>query len=164
MGAQEFDELLTPMSRFHQHLYDLVLREKPTVMVETGYANGLSAMHILAAMDLNGIGTLYSVESFTFQDVFHPRLIYKRGLSRDVLPTIPGPWDCFLHDSDHSYANQVFEFSYAWRVLKPGGILIADDWEWGTPIHHAWRDFIKDVECSERETMGSAQWVRKKMV
>lgn len=153
------------MSRFHQHLYDLVLREKPSVMVETGYANGLSAMHILAAMDLNGIGTLYSVELFTFQDIYHPRLIYKRGFSRDVLPTIPGPWCCFLHDSDHGYINQTFEFSIAWRNLKPGGVMIADDFEWnenGKP-HYAWRDFLRDVEHSELTTIGSAQYARKKL-
>lgn len=167
MGSQKFDELFNAMSRFHQQLYDLVLREKPTVMVETGYANGLSAMHILAAMDLNECGTLYSVESFTNQDVFHPRLIFKRGLSRDVLPTIPGPWCCFLHDSDHGYVNQTFEFSIAWRNLKPGGVMIADDPEWcdettGKP-HHAWAGFIKDVDCSEIEKIGSAQWARKRM-
>ncbi len=155
------------MSRFHHHLYELVLSEKPVVMVETGYANGLSAMHILAAMDLNGVGKLYSVESFTNQDIYHPRLIFKHGKSQDVLPTIPGPWCCFLHDSDHSFECQTFEYNHAWWKLKAGGVLITDDAEWTgnqSKPHGAWKTFLADHQHSELTTIGSAQFARKKMI
>lgn len=156
------------MPRFHEHLYQLVLKEKPSVMVETGYANGLSAMHILAAMDINGKGTLYSVESFTNQDIFHPRLKFVAGISQERLAEIYAevkPWDMFLHDSDHGFDCQTFEYELAWRALRPGGILISDDIEWcgddGKP-HHAWREFIKSVEHTDLTTIGCAQFVRKK--
>lgn len=152
------------MNRFHEQLYQLVLREKPFVMVETGYATGLSAMHILAAMDINGAGKLFSVESFTNQDIIHPRLHYVRGFSEDQLPAIQlgfPMWDMFLHDSDHGEDCQRFEFAFAWEALKPGGILISDDYEWGDPPHFTWRQFLQEHPHTDLTTIGCAQWCRK---
>lgn len=152
------------MSRFHEHLYQLVLKEKPAVMVETGYATGLSAMHILAAMDINTKGTLFSVECFTNQDITHPRLQYRRGMSEQVLPAIAKiypQWEMFLHDSDHEAPCQQFEFEFAWKHLRPGGILICDDYEWGNPPHFAWRMFLEKHAHADLTTIGCAQWCRK---
>lgn len=152
--------------RFHEQLYQLVLKEKPNIMVETGYATGLSAMHILAAMDINGAGKLYSVECFTNQDIWHPRFNYCRGMSQEMLVTISGklkfePWDMFLHDSDHEAECQKFEFEYAWKFLRKGGILISDDVEWGDPPHYTWKKFLETHDHTDLTTMGCAQWVRK---
>jgi predicted O-methyltransferase YrrM len=157
------------MTRFHEQLYQLVLQEKPAVMVETGYATGLSAMHILAAMDINGRGNLYSVECFTNQDITHPRLTYLRGMSQEVLPALWAStrceeWDIFLHDSDHGAACQDFEYRFAWDCLRPGGVLISDDIEWtgddGKP-HYTWKKFLESHEHTYRGIIGCAQWVRK---
>lgn len=155
------------MSRFHAQLYELVLQEKPSIIVETGYATGLSAMHILAAMDINGVGTLYSVESFTNQDIWHPRFRYCRGFSQSQLPEIAAKtpaWDCFLHDSDHEFECQTFEYQFAWEKLCKGGILITDDAEWcgadGKP-HNAWSKFLERCDYTDLTTIGCAQWVRK---
>lgn len=170
VGPQKFIEPLQNMSlnRFHSQLYELILREKPLVMVETGYATGLSAMHILAAMDVNQVGKLYSVECFTNQDITHPRFHYLRGMSQDVLPklvNIGETWDMFLHDSDHGAECQKFEYEFAWNKLRKGGVLISDDVEWcgadGKP-HYTWRDFINSVEYTDLTTMDCAQFVRKK--
>jgi methyltransferase family protein len=48
-----------------------------------------------------------------------------------------GQVDLFLHDSDHSYENMVFEFEQALPRLVPGGVLMSDD----THLHPAWDDF-----------------------
>ena len=154
------------MSRFQEFLYNVVITEKPLVAVETGYANGLSAMHILAAMDANGFGKLYSVESFTNQDIFHPRLEYVRGFSSDKMSEIfirSGPWDLFLHDSDHDVGCATFEYELAWHLTKPGGIIMSDDYEWGDPPHFAWRKFLArhDHDVRGVETIGSAQYIQK---
>lgn len=152
------------MPRFHEHLYQLVLREKPEIAVETGYSGGLSAMHILAAMDINASGKLYSIESFTNQDIFHPRLEFVRGLSVNMMAGIytrAGFWDLFLHDSDHEVGCTTFEYELSWSLLKPGGILISDDFEWGDPPHHSWKDFLNNHDCLDITTIGSAQYCRK---
>jgi predicted O-methyltransferase YrrM len=52
------------------------------------------------------------------------------GRSQDELPPLLerlGPIDFFMHDSEHSEACMRFEFEAAWRVLREGGVLAADD-------------------------------------
>ena len=33
--------------------------------------------------------------------------------------------DIFLHDSEHSYQNMLWEFQTAWTYLKAGGLLLS---------------------------------------
>lgn len=50
-------------------LYVLVRTKKPTVVVETGVCNGASTFALLAALDRNGTGDLYSVDYPFVSDV-----------------------------------------------------------------------------------------------
>lgn len=55
------------------------------------------------------------------------------GRSQDVLAPLleaTGPIDIFIHDSEHSYENQMFEFEAGYAALKPGGVLVATDIGW----------------------------------
>ena len=38
--------------------------------------------------------------------------------------------DFFLHDSEHSYANMIFEFKLAYQHLSTAGVLVADNINW----------------------------------
>ena len=38
-----------------------------------------------------------------------------------------GSFDCFVHDSEHSYECMMFEYIVAWRFLRPGGLLASND-------------------------------------
>jgi predicted O-methyltransferase YrrM len=52
------------------------------------------------------------------------------GSTRDELPPLfseLGSIGFFLHDSDHSYENMMFEFGEAFPRLQTDGVLIADD-------------------------------------
>ena len=52
------------------------------------------------------------------------------GRSQDELPPLLdrlAPIDLFMHDSEHSVDCMTFEFDAAWRALRPGGVLAADD-------------------------------------
>ncbi|HLA14627.1 MAG TPA: class I SAM-dependent methyltransferase [Gemmatimonadaceae bacterium] len=52
------------------------------------------------------------------------------GRSTAVLPGLVnrlGQIDLFIHDSEHSLENQMFEFRLAWQHLCPGGLLAASD-------------------------------------
>jgi len=62
------------------------------------------------------------------------------GLSSSLLPPLlaeVGEIDLFVHDSDHTYRNMMFEFTSAWPHLRKGGMLISDDTEW----NNAFSDF-----------------------
>jgi predicted O-methyltransferase YrrM len=52
------------------------------------------------------------------------------GRSQEELPPLLerlGTIDSFMHDSEHSFDCMWFEFSQAWPVLRPGGVLLSDD-------------------------------------
>lgn len=137
-------------------LYVVVRAAKPKVIVETGVASGISSAHILRALAANGTGTLHSIDLPNVQEGSKlpegrtsgwivPDSLRKRwklylGDSQKLLPEILGDLgrvDIFLHDSDHSYENMLFEFEQGFPKLTPGGLLMSDD----THLHTAWDDF-----------------------
>jgi len=66
------------------------------------------------------------------------------GYTCDVLPTVLGKLqvnkiDLFLHDSDHGYENQAFEYAWAWENVRPGGLIMSDDYVWAEG--KAWDEF-----------------------
>lgn len=128
---------------------------KPEKMVETGVATGFTSACILAALDKNGKGHLYSIDL----PIYEPRIdkdgqidasvIPKNKLSGHVIPdNLRKRWslilgrsdeklpallgkikkiDVFLHDSEHSYDNMMFELSTSFPYLNNGGLLAVDD-------------------------------------
>jgi len=133
-------------------LYVITRMLKPTAVVETGVASGMSSAFILKALEDNrGNGHLYSIdlpEKIDYEDSIAvmlpsgkkigwaiPHQYEKRwslilGKSSDVLPSLLkrlGAVDIFLHDSDHSYSNMMQEFTSVWSSVKPKGLLISDD-------------------------------------
>src|SRR5207245_5988852 len=75
------------------------------------------------------------------------------GSSKEKLKPIldkSGSIDMFFHDSEHTYENMIFEYSTAWRYLKPGGFLVSDDVDWNT----AFADFAKGKGATGRVISG----------
>lgn len=63
------------------------------------------------------------------------------GSSKEILPPLLkelAPIDLFIHDSEHSYENQLFEFEEGFAALKPGGVLVATDITWSDAFDHFW--------------------------
>ncbi len=116
----------------------------PDVIVETGVAYGVSSAFILRALEVNGRGTLHSVDlpplrreadrswGVAVPDELRDRWRLHRGSSARVLPRlleeIPTV-DLFVHDSLHTHRNMRREFDIVWPRLRNGGLLLADDIE-----------------------------------
>lgn len=49
-------------------------------------------------------------------------------------------WDIFIHDSEHDVFTQTFEMEFAWRVLRPGGLLVINAYTWDE--HGAFEQFL----------------------
>jgi len=67
------------------------------------------------------------------------------GRSQEELPPLLarlGELDLFVHDSEHSYECMDFEFRAVWPVLRAGGALVADDWNW----NEAFEELARDAE------------------
>lgn len=158
-ASEEFNELwsrvqgeLEPMQPCgSQHDADPVLAHcvwlivramRPSVVVETGVARGLTSRIILEALERNGSGHLWSVDlpplaepwrnagCAAIPSSLQKHWSYIRGSSRRVLDRMLrdcGELDVFVHDSLHTYHHMRFELLAARRHLAPGGVIIADD-------------------------------------
>jgi predicted O-methyltransferase YrrM len=115
-----------------------VRQRRPTLVVETGVANGYSTVLILSALKRNGHGRLLSVDvnanvGTLVRDEGTERWelsILPRRRRRSALAALIGgisEIDLFIHDSDHSYGWQAFEYAMAWPRLAWDGILFSDD-------------------------------------
>ena len=125
-----------PTQRF---LGGFVRSARPRRFLETGVADGASTRIILDALEANGDGRLWSVDvspeagdlarKSSAVDRWQLIVLPVRGRAaafrRAVRPL--RPLDGFLHDSDHSYPWQTFEYREAWSALAPGGWLLSDD-------------------------------------
>jgi len=114
----------------------------PEVVVETGVAFGSSTLFLLTALDKNNKGRLFSIDlpllanrNSQFIGSLVPEERQGRweltlNSSNRALPQLLkelGGIDIFIHDSDHSYENMMFEFKTAWPYLRSKGILLSDD-------------------------------------
>ncbi len=136
-------------------LYVLCRLMKPKVVIETGVAAGVSSFYMLEALHRNREGHLYSIDypdpstrlptgwlvSYALRD----RWTLTLGKSSVKLkPALEDTSlvDLFLHDSDHSYRNMMFEFRTAWPYIRKGGLLLSDD----TNVNRSFSDFSEEVD------------------
>jgi hypothetical protein len=143
-------------------LYYLIRSLRPLVVVETGVAAGFSTAYMLQALQNNSCGHLYSVDlpsrrpggylaadgkrdpvhlarevgtGFVIPERLKHRWTLLEGTSKDLLPPLLDRFDhidFFWHDSDHSYANMIWEFRTSWRRIPVGGVLGSDDIRWNS--------------------------------
>ena len=122
-------------------LYTLIRLTKPEIVIETGTAYGFSSSFILQALENNKSGNLFSIDYVsnpwqTKQMIGKsiPNNLRKRwklifGSSVDTLPDILSSQkpDIFIHDSEHTYKNMLFEFETVFPHLKEKGFILSDD-------------------------------------
>jgi len=115
-------------------LYAYILKRRPVVVIETGVANGITTNVIMKALE-NTRGTLHSfdVESQSknvYQGLgswtFHLLSGNLQKEFRKVVAQI-GHVDLWIHDSDHGYSWQSYEYRLAQESLSTTGLLVSDD-------------------------------------
>jgi len=122
-----------------QHiLIALVLLTKPEVVVETGTANGASASAILAGLEFNKAGHLWSFDIKPANPVLVEERLKQRAtfvkvsgkesdLSKQLLAIKQSSkgFSIFLHDADHSFLGQQSDY---WLAKSNGfDLIISDD-------------------------------------
>jgi predicted O-methyltransferase YrrM len=81
---------------------------------------------------------------YVIPDGLRERWDFHVGLSSEVLPKVLseiGQIDLFLHDSEHTYKNMMFEYQTAWPSIRDGGLIIGHDTGWNA----AFSDFGSQV-------------------
>ncbi len=123
-------------------LYYIIRMLKPKNIVETGVAYGTSSAFILKALEDNGTGVLFSIDS-----IFRPwqskemigtiipenlktrwNLVLGKSSNelQNLFDSLDGV-DIFIHDSLHTYKNMTYEFNNALENINKNGIIISDD-------------------------------------
>jgi predicted O-methyltransferase YrrM len=148
-------------------LYLICQEYRPEIVVETGVAAGASSAFILASLEKNDSGMLYSVDlpnkryfnptsgtihnddlpenaetGFAIPSRLKTRWNLTLGDTRQALSALLkklGQIDVFFHDSEHTYDAMMFEYETVWPYIRKGGLLISDDATW----NEAFADFAK---------------------
>jgi len=138
-----------------------VLHQRPSVVVETGVARGVTSRIVLEALNRNDRGHLWSIDlPHLFEKNLHPQIgaavpdslkkrwSYIEGSSRRRLPSLLRSLvnvDLFIHDSLHTARNTRFEMEQVLSALAPGGVMIVDD----ISTHQAFANFAQDFPSLE---------------
>jgi len=118
-------------------LYMLTLYIKPKIFLETGVADGTSSFFILSALKRNSFGKLISVDIKNDVGAIVPKSLKSnwdlkilegnlRNSFENLVLSIP-KIDIFLHDSNHSYSWQSFEYNTVFNKIDKNGLLVSDD-------------------------------------
>jgi predicted O-methyltransferase YrrM len=134
-------------------MLDLLVKEfKPSVVVETGFGNGVSSKQILSSFKELGLNDskLYSFDTDPIvkstelmNDPQFNLILIKSPRYLTMEMNKIGKIDMFYHDSNHSYQNQSFEYDLAWKMLNDGGILATDDVNLSDAFFHFCKRFKK---------------------
>lgn len=138
-------------------MYALTRLIQPETVVETGGTPGKSSAFILRAMERNERGRLYTIDFPPLKYLPPHKLEVSRthkilpegkgsgwivpdelknrheliiGKSSEFLPPLLESlqeMNIFMHDSEHSYENMIWEYETAWPYIRSGGLLLSDD-------------------------------------
>jgi hypothetical protein len=140
----------------------------PRIVVETGVAYGVTSAFILKALEVNGRGTLHSIDlpplgrdgdrfvGIVIPDVLRSRWQLHRGTSKRILTTLmPNveSVDLFIHDSLHTYRTIRRELEIVTPHLSPRAVVIADDVQDNT----AFEDWVVTCQPAFRATIREEQ-------
>jgi predicted O-methyltransferase YrrM len=131
----------------------------PRSCLELGTAFGISAAYQAAALELNGAGTLTTVERNEGVTAIAEEGFSRLGLSRRVairvesLPDSLGsvlepmsPIDYAFLDADHTENATLAHFAMLLPHLREGAIVVLDDINWSDGMWRAW----KSIAANER--------------
>lgn len=141
-GPDSYDGWNDGDAGFVRAVWCLTRHLRPSAVVETGVAHGVTSRLILEALERNGSGRLWSIDLPPLERPWRKQIgiavgerhagrwTYIEGSSRRRLPALLsqlGRVDLFVHDSLHSERNVRFELDRVWDVLKTPGAIVVDD-------------------------------------
>ena len=138
-----------------RRLYDWVIERAPEQILELGVAHGTATCYMAAALDELGRGSITAVDLLSSQHRYVPspeQQLIRSGLSQYVhVVRYETGYSWFLHDEikrqtssavcEPKYDFCVIDGSKNWtidggafflvdKLLKPGGVLVFDDYSW----------------------------------
>jgi predicted O-methyltransferase YrrM len=128
---------------YAQVLHDQVVREKPEVVVEVGFANGVSTLSILSALEKNGgNGRLISIDPYQTEHwhgvgvanvrragfaARHQLIEIADYLALPTMVAESSRVDFAYIDGAHTFDNVFLDFFYLDKMLSPGHLMGFND-------------------------------------
>lgn len=153
--------------------YAMVRALAPSVILETGVANGISSSYLLLACQRNGKGQVYSIDinhgeylpprkptGWIVPDYLLSRWTLILGDARETLAPLLatlGQIDLFIHDSRHTYEHMTYEFQQAYLSMGSGGFLLSDDVEFNS----AFEEFVAAARPAAAGVLSGVGVLRK---
>ena len=118
------------------------------MIIETGVANGITTNAIMKALEesgangeLNSFDVLPETSKAYSGDNWKFHLLKGKNVHKQIKSAVSSlpKVDVWVHDSDHGYRWQKFEYLLALSVLSKNGILISDDID----ASSAWSELAK---------------------
>jgi hypothetical protein len=170
LGRQTYGEYSDADISMVRAAWCAVLHQRPSVVVETGVARGVTSRIVIEALYRNDRGHLWSIDlPHPFEKDLHTQIgaavsssrrgrwSYVEGSSRRRLPSLLrslAQVDLFIHDSLHTARNTRFEMEQTLHALAPGGIMIVDD----ISTHQAFADFTRKFPHLETLVCPHSDW------
>lgn len=157
-------------------LYLITRVTKPEYVLETGVERGWASAIILAALEKNKKGILFSIDlplpTGTLEEKMVGEVVpselrhrWKLYLGRsddlmlDILKKEIKKLDIFIHDSHHSYETMMWEYLTAWRFIRDNGFILSHD----TGASDAFFDIARQLKCPYTWTPHGEYGVIKKV-
>lgn len=125
---------------------ELLVRQRPDIVIETGTWRGGSAYFLAMMLDLLGHGEVVSVDAEAIPDLpQHRRITYLTGSStapeivREVTARAAGRRTFVILDSDHRREHVLAELRAYAPLIAVGDVLVVEDTNVGG--HPAWPEF-----------------------
>ncbi|MEV6927397.1 class I SAM-dependent methyltransferase [Dactylosporangium sp. NPDC051485] len=158
-----------------KEIYEFVRQERPKSVLELGFAHGVSACYIGAALKDNGSGQLTTIDVHAARDrepcieellqttdlldwvrpIYTPTS-YTWDLMQMLEQQRQGEWtfDFAFIDGAHSWFVDGLAFFLVDKLLKPGGWMLFDDldWTYATSPTLGQTDFVRSMPEDERNT------------
>jgi predicted O-methyltransferase YrrM len=153
-----------------RRLYDWVIQSSPKRILELGVAHGTATCYMAAALDELGAGSITAVDLSASQHHYVPspeQQLLRSGLSRYVhIARYETGYSWFLHDEikrqtfndvcEPNYDLCIIDGSKNWtidggafflvdKLLRPGGMLVFDDYSWTYALANRRRDTTDGV-------------------
>lgn len=121
-------------------------KDRETHILEIGSFQGQSATWLLDNILLHSASTITCIDPFFKRPKINDKLIFytnvkatgkenqvivKEGLSQDELPKLlmeQKHYDIIYIDGSHEYNETLFDCNHSLQLIKPGGIIIIDDY------------------------------------